>query len=180
MKKVLNVLGIGVAIIIGVPIILVVVVMYLLFVPFDIIRYHAMPYYKDFKNKYHFFITSRDVVKIYNHIVREHLPIEYIKNNDFEYFVKDGQVLLCGWGNEQFEQIDDDWCFIMEEESDIPEKTPIQDVLSEEIEKLKYEHRCLPIKFLILYEDITDADIFEKAKECPYFYCCFSVDEIEE
>lgn len=52
MKKVLNVLGIGVAIIVGVPVILVAVVIYLLFVPFDIIRYYRMPYYKDFRNKY--------------------------------------------------------------------------------------------------------------------------------
>ena len=178
MKKFINLIEIVIAIIIGIPTLLIICIVYLLFVPFDIIRYHAMPYYKDFKNKYELFITSRDVVKIYNRIVRENLEIEYVKNNDFEYFIKDGQVLLCGWGNEQFEQIDDDWCFIMEEESDISEKTPIQDVLSEEIEKLKYEHRCLPIKFLILYEDITDADIFEKAKECPYFCCLFSVDEI--
>lgn len=49
-----------------------------------------MPYYKDLKNKYQFFITSKDIVKIYNHIAKEQLPIGYFKNNDFEYFVKDG------------------------------------------------------------------------------------------
>ena len=63
MKKFLSILGTGLGIIIGVPITLVVCVGYLLFVPFDIIRYHRMPYYKDFKIKYQFFITSRDVVK---------------------------------------------------------------------------------------------------------------------
>lgn len=176
MKKVLNVLGIGVAIIIGVPIILVVVVMYLLFVPFDIIRYHAMPYYKDFKNKYHFFITSRDVVKIYNRIVREHLPIEYIKNNDFEYFVKDGQVLLCGWGYDGFEQADGEWFFVLDGEYNT--KMPMEETIGNEKDLLKPEHKFLPAKFLIFYEDITDADRFEEAKECPYFCCLFSIDEI--
>ena len=73
-----------------------------------------MPYYKDFKIKYQFFITSRDVVKIYNRIVREQLPIEYIKNNDFEYFVKDGQVLLCGWSYDGFEQVDGEWFFVLD------------------------------------------------------------------
>ena len=30
---------------------------------------------------------------------------------------------------------------------------------------------------LIFYNDITDAEKFEKIKECPYFYCIFSADE---
>ena len=56
MKKFLNVVGIVLGIIVGVPITIVVFIGYLFFVPFDIIRYHRMPYYKDFKIKYQFFI----------------------------------------------------------------------------------------------------------------------------
>jgi len=158
-----------------VPITLVVCVGYLLFVPFDIIHYHRMPYYKDFKIKYHFFITSRDVVKIYNHIVREQLPIEYIKNNDFEYFVKDGQVLLCGWGYDGFEQVDGEWFFVLGGESNT--KMTMKETLENEEDFLKPEHKCLPAKFLVFYNDITDAEKFEQAKECPYFHCVFSEDE---
>ena len=84
MKKIINFVWIVISIIIGIPILLIASIAYLFFVPFDIIRYHRMPYYKDFKNKYQFFITSRDVAKIYNRTVREHLPIEYIKNNSSE------------------------------------------------------------------------------------------------
>ena len=173
MKKFLSILGTGLGIIIGVPITLVVCVGYLLFVPFDIIRYHRMPYYKDFKNKYQFFITSSDVVKIYNRIVREQLPIEYIKNKNFEYFVKDGQVLLCGWGFDGFEQIEDDWFFAMD---GVDIKIAMNEILDDDTEKLKPEHRDLPVKFLIFYNDITDAKKFEEAKECPYFHCVFSPD----
>ena len=176
MNKVLNVLGIGVAIIIGVPVILVAVVIYLLFLPFDIICYYQMPYYKDFKNKYQLFVTSKDVVKIYNRIVREKLPIEYFENNDYEYFVKDGQVLLCGRSNDRFEKTDDNWYFIGEE-SGSPYQMLMNEVIAGEIEMLKPEHRELPVKFLVFYTDITDADVFEQAKECPYFHCVFSVDE---
>lgn len=175
MKKFLSILGTGLGIIIGVPITLVVCVGYLLFVPFDIIRYHRMPYYKDFKIKYQFFITSRDVVKIYNRIVREQLPIEYIKNNDFEYFVKDGQVLLCGWGYDRFEQVDGEWFFVLDGEYST--QTAMEETLNNEKELLKPEHKSLPAKFLIFYNDITDAEKFEQAKECPYFHCVFSVDE---
>ena len=81
MKEFLYKLGMYTLFVLCVPILLIACIGYLLFVPFDIVRYHKMPYYRDFKNKYQFFITSRDVVKIYNRIVREQLPIEYIKNN---------------------------------------------------------------------------------------------------
>lgn len=176
MKKILNIIGIGLAIIIGVPILLVVCIGYLLFVPFDIIRYHRMPYYKDFRIKYEFFITSKDIVQIYNRIVRKHLPIEYIKNNDFEYFIKEEQVLLCGWGYEGFEQVDGEWFFVLDNECD--NKMTMKEVLENERDLLKPEHRCLPAKFLIFYNDITDAEKFEQAKECSYFHCVFSSEDI--
>lgn len=157
------------------PIILIVCIGYLLFVPFDIIRYHRMPYYKDFKIKYQFFITSRDIVKIYNRIVREQLPIEYFINNDFEYFVKDDQVLLCGWSYEGFEQVDGEWLFVLDGECYT--KLAMKEAIENEIELLRPEHRCLSVKFLIFYNDITDAEKFEKAKECPYFHCVFSAED---
>lgn len=175
MKKILSVLEAGAVILIGIPIFLIVCVGYLLFVPFDIIRYHRMPYYQDFKIKYQFFITSMDMVKLYNRIVREQLPIEYFKNNDFEYLVKDGQVLLCGWGYMGFEQVDGEWFFILDGECYT--KMAMKETIEHETELLKPEHKCLPAKFLIFYSDITGAEQFEKAKECPYFYCVFSVDE---
>lgn len=175
MKKFINFVGIVIAIIIGIPILLIASIAYLFFVPFDIIRYHRMPYYKDFKNKYQFFITSRDVVKIYNRTVREHLPIEYIKNNDFEYFVKDDKVLLCGWGYDGFEQVDGEWFFVLDGECST--KMTMKETLENEKCLLKPEHKSLPAKFLIFYNDITDAEKFEQAKECPYFHCVFSADE---
>lgn len=177
MKKILSILGTGLGIIIAVPIILIVCVGYLLFLPFDIIRYHKMPYYKDFKKKYEFFITAKDVVQIYNRIVKEQLPIEYVKNNDFEYFVKDNQVLLCDWGNEDFELIDSEWVFNLDDDSGDTTTKVMEEALTEEKALLKPEHQNLPAKFLLFYNDITDAEEFEKAKECPYFYCIFSVDE---
>lgn len=173
MKKFPQTLGVAFAVIISVPILLIVCTGYLLFVPFDIIRYHKMPYYKDSKIKYEFFLTSSDVVRIYNRIVREHLPIEYVKNNDFEYFVKDDQVFLCGWGYDGFEQVDDEWYFVLDGECNT--KMSMKETLENEIELLKPEHRNLPVKFLIFYNDITDAEKFELAKECPYFHCVFQL-----
>ncbi len=176
MKKFLNSrVGTVGCLIILVPILLIALALYLLFVPFDILRYHRMPYYKDFKKKYEFFITSSDVVKFYNRIVREQLPIEYVKSNDYEYFIKDGQVLLCDWGNEDIEQVDGEWFFVLVGENNT--KMAMKETLENEVDLLKPEHRDLPAKFLIFYNDVTDAEKFERAKECPYFHCVFSGDE---
>ena len=177
MKKVLSSLGTGASIIIGVPIILVVCIGLLLFIPFDILRYHRMPYYKDIKKKYRLLITSSGIVQLYNRIVLEKLPIEYINYNDYEYFIQNGQVFLCGWSNENYKQIDDEWFFILDNECNTT-KITMEEAISDEKELLKLDHKCLPAKFLIFYSDITDAEKFEQAKECPYFHCVFSAEEV--
>jgi hypothetical protein len=53
----------------------------------------------------------------------------------------------------------------------------MKETLENEVDLLKPEHRCLPAKFLIFYDDVTDAEKFERAKACPYFHCIFSGDE---
>lgn len=168
MKSFFRTLGTWVGIIVSVPIFLIVCVGYLFFVPIDIIRYHRMPYYKDLKNKYQFFITSRDIVKIYNRIVREQLPIKYFKNNDFEYFLKDEQVLLCGYGYYRFKKLNGEWFFCLDGECNM--EMLMKEILENEMALLKPEHRCLPAKFLFFFNDNTDVETIEQAKECPYFY----------
>lgn len=175
MKKFLNSVLAWLIILLIVPIVIVLGIGYLFFVPFDIIRYHRMPYYKDFKNKYTFFITSRDAVKFYNRIARENLPIEYIQNNNFEYFVKDEQVLLCNWDYDGFEQVDGVWFFVFDGKCST--KMSMEEIIENERDLLKPEHKNLPVKFLFFYQDITDAEKFEQAKECPYLYCVFLLDE---
>ncbi len=155
---------------------LVLAIGYLLFIPFDIIHYHKMPYYKDFKKNYRFFITSNDVVKLYNRIKTENLPIEYYCNNNFEYFVKDNQVLICDWSHEKFEEFEGQWYFDIECESGDVSSRLMSDVLLEEVENVLPEHKELLAKFVMFYSKATDAEIFEEAKRCPYFYCVFSVE----
>ena len=173
MKKIISMLGTGLGLIVGVPILLVACILYLLYVPFDMIRYHKMPYYQNLKHKYEFFLTSSDVVKLYNRIAREQLPIEYFENEDFEYFVKGGQVLVCGWGYDGFEEINGEWFFLLDGECNT--KMTMKETLENEADLFKPEHKCLPAKFLIFYENMEDAEEIEQAKNCPYFYCVPSI-----
>ena len=168
MKKIFEKIGLLIAIVIGIPILLIVCVGYLIYVPFDIIQYYKMPYYRDLKNKYQFFITSRDVVKFYNHIVNKKLPIEYFKNGDYEYFVKEGIVLLSGWSNDEFEEVNGEWCCNYDDE-DEDKKMSTQEIIESDREILKSEHKNLPAKILMIYNK-KDSERIEQIKECPHLY----------
>ena len=168
MNKLLEKLMLLIGIVIGIPLLLIACIGYLFYVPFDIIRYHKMPYYKDLKNKYQFFLTSRDVVKFYNYIVNEKLAIEYIKSEDYEYFVKDGLVLLSGWSNYDFEEDNDGWnCLFAEDDED--KKMSIQEIIEFDREILKPEHKNMPAKILMLCSR-KETEKLEQIRECPHVY----------
>ncbi len=177
MKNILKNIGLCLLIVPICLLLLVLAIGYLLFIPFDIIRYYKMPYYKNLKKKYCCFLTSSDVVRLYNRMVKDKLPIEYCSNNGFEYYIKDGQVFLLGWSSEAFDEDNGEWGFQLNENVADEQFVTMKDILEEETAQLKEEHKGLPAKFLILYDDITDAGHFEKAKECPYFYCADSIED---
>ncbi len=186
LNKLKNTIGKVLAYIVAIPIVILLLiglVLYLLFVPFDILRYHRMPYYKGTKKKYKFFITSKDIVILYNKIKQKDLPIEYFCNIECEYFIKDNVVLLPGRCYDSFEEKDGEWYFLFDYDSGFGESdttAPIlmKDVLSEELVSIKEEHKGLPAKFLVFYNDITDAQKFESFKKCPFFYAANSVEDI--
>ncbi len=186
MDKLKNTMGKVLAYIVAIPIVILLLiglVLYLLFVPFDILRYHRMPYYKETGKKYKFFITSKDIVILYNKIKQKKLPIEYFYNNECEYFIKDNVVLFPGWCYDSFEEKDDEWYFLFDFDSESGEAdttvpTLMKDVLSEELVSIREEHKGLPAKFLVFYNDITDAEKFEALKKCPFFYAANSIDDI--
>ena len=176
MKKLLRIMGTGLVIVVGIPLLLLACIGYLLFVPFDIFRYHHMPYYRDLRVRYRCFITSSDVVQLYNRMVNEHLPITYMREQDFEYFIRDGLVLLCGWGEDDFVQADGEWQFVLDGDDGVS----MEETLQGERAMLKPEHRDLPAKFLIFYGEITDAEKYEHAKARSYFVAFFRLRRIAE
>lgn len=168
MNKFLEKIMLLIGIIIGIPLLLIACIGYLVYVPFDMIQYHKMPYYKDLKNKYQFFITSRDVVKFYNYIASKKLSIEYIKNEDYEYFVQDGVVLLSGWSNFDFEKDDDGWRYTFSED-DEDKSMSTQEIIAYDREMLKAEHKDMPVKILMLCSK-KETEKLEFLKECPHLY----------
>ena len=169
MKKLLEKILLIIGIIITLPILLIACIGYVFYVPFDIIGYHKMPYYKDMRKKYEFFITSRDAVKFYNYITNENLSIEYFINEEYEYFVKDDAVLLCGWSKEEFEKEGEDWCCIYAG-NDEDKSMSVQEIIELDHERLRPEHKGLPVKILMIYNK-KELEKLEQMKESQLFYC---------
>ncbi len=151
--------------------------LYLLFVPFDIIRYYQMPYYKDLKIKYHFFITSKGIVKLYNRIKKNNINVSFYRNGEFEYFIKDDTVLLYDWSHANFEKENGDWYLVEEHTDSEYEGLLLKDILEEERKNLKFEHQKIPIKILVFYSDVTDADRWKELQSSFCFACYFNLDD---
>ena len=94
-------------------------------------------------------------------------------------YAVNAELINANWQTGQyiveFEQVDGEWFFVLDGECNT--KMTMKETLENDVDLLKPEHKCLPAKFLFFYNDITDAEKFEQAKECPYFHCVFSVDE---
>ncbi len=172
-KNILKKIAIYIVAIPVVILLLIGIVLYLLTVPFDIIRYHRMPYCKDTGRKYRLFLTSSDSVLFYNRSKKEGLSIEYHFDSEIEYFILDNMILLPGWES-SFEEKGGEWYFLLGDGADCENEdgtlpTLMKDILSEELLKVRQEHRDLPAKFLA-YSFLTDEKERERLKYCPYFY----------
>ncbi len=192
MKKFFVKLGKGICMIIILPITLLMGLIFLLYLLFEIIRYFMSPYYKNTRNKYSPMSMQSDVVRLYNYNAKRNSNesrLVYFCNDAYEYFLKydyvlkcdltlDELVLLCGYSCDCFKQIDGEWYFVEEDGEGNKSAVSMAETLQDCRKKLKDKHRELDVKFLLNYEDITDADRFELAKTCQYFYCITSYDDL--
>ncbi len=168
-------MALGILLIILMPLIIVYLIIHF---TVESIRYRKTPYYKKFKKKYMTLVTSTDAVKLYNRMVTENLPMEHFVSGDYEYFVKDGVVLICGWTYTEVETADGEWIFNVEYESEDYKKLIVKDVIDEETANLKDEHKLLPVKIINAYGESDEAKT-ERLKECPYLYPVRSIEEFE-
>ncbi len=170
-----NTLGILILIIL-LPLLLVIGALYLVYIPFDIINYHRMAYYRDNKDKYSIFITARDTVKVYNQISKKNLPWTYVRNDSIEYFIKEGNVILTDWSSTDLDY-DTEWYFDLQESGDAS-RFSVEEAISQDMLLVNNEDKEKPAKILLIETNSSGNYDFEKAKECPYFYCVPSVKDL--
>ncbi len=150
---------------------------YVLYAPFEMIRYYRSPYYKRTARKYAPFIMATASFRLYNRIVKYNLPIEYVLNDGLEYFIKDGAVYLVDWCEEVIEEQNGEWGFETDEDSGDVSFVSAWETLKREREHLKEEHRDMLVYFLIFEDDDPNDEEIERMKQCPYFHFSKSVSD---
>ncbi len=146
-------------------------VLYLLFVPFDWLFYRFSYYRKGTKEKYSLFLTSGNSYKFYNLLSKNGHPFELIRTDYIQYFLMDGQVILTDFCDGLLEYTDDTWYVRINGDND-------KSTLSETIEFnrccLHPEHRELPVRVLAVHRKMKDS-LFSQAQTQDIFYCCESI-----
>ncbi len=80
MKNVLLTIGNCFVKLLGIVLLVIVGFGFLLYLPFDYVKYKASLYYKTFHKKYKLFAGLGTNFDVYNVILKNQLPIEYIEN----------------------------------------------------------------------------------------------------
>lgn len=164
---------VALGLIIGPPVIVLTILFCAVAIPVDIIHYHTTRYYKEQKHKYKFGRGFSREVKLYDYIARKKLPVEYFDNDGYEYFVKDGVVLLTSFINEELDEDYDKWYYIQDEDPCLMYEVP--EIIESEHEYLYPQHGSLPAKLLYFCDDEEE---HRKAKDYPYFCCLRKIEEI--
>lgn len=82
-----------------IPVICIFLIVLLLGIPFDYIKYRSSRYYKDTKEKYSWLCATSYYVGLYNLIKKENLPIDYYRSTEvpitgYGYFVYRDMLLV--------------------------------------------------------------------------------------
>ncbi|MBP3375905.1 MAG: hypothetical protein J6L83_04000 [Clostridia bacterium] len=85
MKDVLKKVGQILLFIILLPILLLCLAGLLIYTPFDYVKYKKSRYYKDFGRKYRWLFSNSNCFMIYNSVMENGLPIEYVEERESNF-----------------------------------------------------------------------------------------------
>ncbi len=136
MKKVLNAIGSFFGTLIGLVIMLLVGIGFLIYLPFDYIKYKCSLYYKHEHKKYTLFAGLSVYFKIYNIILKNDLPIKYYKLNYDSLsqgrFIYD-KILVVPDVVLEYDEAREDWVIKINDDSHEPDIKGLSEYLDEEI-----------------------------------------------
>ncbi len=137
MKDALKKFGQCLLVILLLPILLLFLLGFLIYTPYDFIKYLRSPYYKDTRRKYRWLFASSNCFKLYNAIKKSSLPIEYVEDPENFYgmgyfFYRDTLILY-----DEIPSYDDEtgaWTVSRENDHEEDIGVNIEDVIRDEIE----------------------------------------------
>lgn len=134
--------------------------------PYDYIKYKTSPYYKKEHRKYEMFVAGSIDFKIYNEIIRNELPVQYIENPEDGLlengrFVFDNILIIPNAFQFRYDDESGEWNYCAEEDGDIITVMPLDDYIEieiEEINKIIGENLCESAVVLTKLKDVDKAD----------------------
>ncbi len=174
MKKVLNAIGSFFGTLIGLVIMLLIGIGFLIYLPFDYIKYKRSLYYKREHKKYTLFAGISIYFDIYNIILKNDLSIKYYNSRNDSladgYFVYD-KILIVPDVVLEYEEERKDWIHKVDDNSHEPHIESLDEFFEEEIcavNEMFGETICE--KAIVLAEcDSSQIENEEKAKEDSRF-----------
>ena len=157
--------------IIFIPILILVVIGFILYLPFDYIKYKYSRFYKDYKEKYTMFSGMSQYFEMYNAVKESGLPIEYIRNknvdNAYGYFVYEKTLLIfdyCLFYDEYYQK----WAVVESNEEDREKFCSVEEmveVMLDEVNEFMGEKACNKAIVLVDLSELHD-EYVDKVQEC--------------
>ncbi len=175
MKRVAITIGKCALFVVFLPLILLVLVLMLLYLPEDYAEYKRSHYYKDLRIKYHFLGGSSKEVVLYN-VIKEHdLPIEHIRYEDIDYF-RYRDTLLLYYTSPVFDGEQNIWTIEIEDEYIGIEQNMVEEL--EEFGKRIGEGICTKAIALVDRGEIYSRRDGENAENCSFMLLYHGEDNI--
>lgn len=107
--------------------------------PFDYVKYKWSPYYKKERKKYRLFAGSGDHFEIYNDIIKNNLPIQFIENTNEEsldagWFVFNNILIIPNVFYFEFDLESQGWVYYVEDEDEKRTVMPLDEYIELEIQ----------------------------------------------
>ncbi len=107
--------------------------------PLDYIKYKRSPYYKKERKKYKLFAGSSSYFEIYNDIIKNNLPIQFIENPNEEsldagWFVFEDILIIPNVFSFEFDLEIQEWAYCVEDEDEKRTIMPLDEYIELEIQ----------------------------------------------
>ena len=171
MKDVLKKVGQILLFIILLPILLLCLAGLLIYTPFDYVEYKKSRYYKDFGRKYRWLFSNSNCFMIYNSVMENGLPIEYVEESESDFgqgyfFYRD--VLIIYDDVPVFDEKESCWAVSREGEED-NEYINALDVIKSEIEDFNFLFNSFNLtRGVILCRASEIEDDLSHLEECEF------------
>ena len=142
--------------------------------PYDYIKYKISPYYKKEHRKYEMFVAGSIDFKIYNEIIKNDLPIQYVENSEDGllengWFIFNDILIIPNAFWFRYDDESENWNYCVEEYGDVTTVMPFDDYIKIEIEEINKITGKNLYESAVVLTDVKGVDEVDIAKSDSRF-----------